>query len=177
MEGAGPGRPRRAGREGSVMMTELERPPRLPPRWFIRAFWVAHRGFYRLTGGRRGLWRPKPDNWGAMRIRSIGRRTGKERSAIVAYFEDGPNLVTLAMNGWAAPEPAWWLNLQAHPDVTVDLPMGGAPCTPARPRARSAPACGPAGARSYSTATCTPAGDPARRRSSSWSPVPSTRAG
>ena len=23
--------------------------------------------------------------------------------------------VTLAMNGWAEPEPAWWLNLQAHP--------------------------------------------------------------
>ncbi len=106
------------------MTVTSEKRASLPPRWFIRAFWVAHRGFYRLTGGRRGLWRPKPDNWGAMRIRSIGRRTGKERSAIVAYFEDGPNLVTLAMNGWAAPEPAWWLNLQAHPDVTVDLPDG-----------------------------------------------------
>ena len=30
----------------------------------------------------------------------------------------------MAMNGWADPEPAWWLNLQAHPDVTVDLPGG-----------------------------------------------------
>ena len=28
------------------------------------------------------------------------------------------------MNGWAAPEPAWWLNLQAHPDVTVELNGG-----------------------------------------------------
>ncbi len=28
------------------------------------------------------------------------------------------------MNGWADPEPAWWLNLQAHPDVTIDLPGG-----------------------------------------------------
>jgi hypothetical protein len=26
------------------------------------------------------------------------------------------------MNGWAGPEPAWWLNLQAHPDAKVDLP-------------------------------------------------------
>jgi deazaflavin-dependent oxidoreductase (nitroreductase family) len=40
---------------------------------------------------------------------------------IVGYIEDGPNLVTLAMNGWADAEPAWWLNLQAHPDATVDL--------------------------------------------------------
>jgi deazaflavin-dependent oxidoreductase (nitroreductase family) len=25
----------------------------------------------------------------------------------------------MAMNGWGAAEPAWWLNLQAHPDATV----------------------------------------------------------
>jgi len=43
---------------------------------------------------------------------------------ILAYFEDGRNLVTLAMNGWAEPEPAWWLNLQAHPDATVELKNG-----------------------------------------------------
>ena len=28
------------------------------------------------------------------------------------------------MNGWGGAEPAWWLNLQAHPDVTVDLADG-----------------------------------------------------
>ena len=56
-----------------------------------------------------------------MRVRTIGRRTGADRAVILAYFEDGPNLVTMAMNGWADPEPAWWLNLQAHPDVTVEL--------------------------------------------------------
>ena len=28
------------------------------------------------------------------------------------------------MNGWGAPEPAWWLNLQAKPDATVDLKGG-----------------------------------------------------
>jgi deazaflavin-dependent oxidoreductase (nitroreductase family) len=46
---------------------------------------------------------------------------------IVGYFEDGPNLVTLAMNGWADPEPAWWLNLQANPDATVELVGGSRP--------------------------------------------------
>ena len=30
----------------------------------------------------------------------------------------------MAMNGWADAEPAWWLNLQAQPDATVDLPGG-----------------------------------------------------
>lgn len=56
-----------------------------------------------------------------MRLTTIGRRSGRERSVILGYFEDGPNLVTLAMNGWAAGEPAWWLNLQARPDAHVDL--------------------------------------------------------
>jgi len=43
---------------------------------------------------------------------------------ILGYFEDGANLVTMAMNGWAAPEPAWWLNLQAHPDARVVIRDG-----------------------------------------------------
>ena len=30
----------------------------------------------------------------------------------------------MATNGWADAEPAWWLNLQAQPDVRVDLPGG-----------------------------------------------------
>jgi len=59
-----------------------------------------------------------------MRLTTIGRRTGHEHRAILGYYEDGPNLVTLAMNGWAEGEPAWWLNLQAHPDTSVDLADG-----------------------------------------------------
>jgi len=98
---------------------------RLPPRWFIRTAWVVHRAIYRVTRGRHGLWKPKPGKWGTIVLRTTGRRTGAERAAIVAYLEDGPNLVTMAMNGWADPEPAWWLNLQATPDATVDLPDGG----------------------------------------------------
>jgi len=54
-------------------------------------------------------------------LTTIGRRTGRARAVIVGYVEDGANLVTLAMNGWGDAEPAWWLNLQAHPDVTIDL--------------------------------------------------------
>jgi deazaflavin-dependent oxidoreductase (nitroreductase family) len=59
-----------------------------------------------------------------MRLTTVGRKTGRERVAILGYVEDGPNLVTMAMNGWAAPEPAWWLNLQAQPEATVELKTG-----------------------------------------------------
>ena len=100
------------------------RTPWLPPRWFIRLAWSVHRGVYRAGGRRLGLWRPRANGWGALRLTTTGRRTGRERSVILGYFEDGPNLVSLAMNGWGEGEPAWWLNLQAHPDAAVDLVDG-----------------------------------------------------
>jgi F420H(2)-dependent quinone reductase len=96
----------------------------LPPRWIIRLFWLAHRRVYKITRGRRGLWRAKPNKWGAMAVETMGRRSGKQHRVIVGYFEDGSNLVTMAMNGWGDGEPAWWLNLQAHPDVVVNTVDG-----------------------------------------------------
>jgi deazaflavin-dependent oxidoreductase (nitroreductase family) len=116
------------GRTGTVKTTvnggEPKRAPWLPPRWFIRSFWALQRAAYTVTGGRFGLRTATTDHQGMMRLRTVGRRTGEERTAILGYFEDGPNLVTMAMNGWADPEPAWWLNLQANPDTSVDLPDG-----------------------------------------------------
>ena len=106
------------------MTTEPQRPAPLQPRWFIRTSWVLQRAAYSVTGGRLGLRTATADRWGMLRLRTVGRRTGEERKAILGYFEDGPDLVTMAMNGWADAEPAWWLNLQAKPDVTVDLPGG-----------------------------------------------------
>ncbi len=108
----------------SRMSDQKSEKARLPPRWFIRLFWIAHRAVNRWSGGRFGLWRPNPGGWGAMRLTTTGRRTGRARVVIVGYFEEGPNLVTMAMNGWGDAEPAWWLNLQAHREATVDLPNG-----------------------------------------------------
>ena len=106
------------------MTASTKKEARLPPRWFVRAAWYAHRGLYRITGGRLGLWRPKPGKWGTARLTTIGRRSGQDRSVMIGYFEDGPNLVTMAMNGWAEGEPAWWLNLQANPRAVVEVAGG-----------------------------------------------------
>jgi deazaflavin-dependent oxidoreductase (nitroreductase family) len=97
---------------------------RLPPRWFIEIFWCVHRRIVRSSGGRRGLWAPRPGKWGALRLTTTGRRSGEPRSVILGYYEDGPNLVSMAMNGWGAAEPAWWLNLQADPHAVVELAGG-----------------------------------------------------
>lgn len=96
----------------------------IPPRWFVCTIWVLQRALYSVTRGRLGLRPATERHWGMMRLRTIGRRTGDERRAIVAFMEDGPDLVTIAMNGWADADPAWWLNLQANPDAVVDLPGG-----------------------------------------------------
>ena len=103
-------------------MNDVEtRSPKMPPRWFVHTFWRVHRGLYRLSGGR-FLWTTASKRgWGALHLTTIGRKSGEERSVIVGYLEDGSNLVTVAMNGWDEGHPAWWLNLEAHPDAVVRL--------------------------------------------------------
>ena len=95
----------------------------LPPRIVVRTFWALHRAAYRATGGRFGLSRPEAGHkFGMLQLSTVGRRSGQPRMTMIGYYPDGENLVTLAMNGWADAEPAWWLNLQAQPDTPVVLP-------------------------------------------------------
>ncbi|HET7652769.1 MAG TPA: hypothetical protein VFK42_07015 [Acidimicrobiales bacterium] len=68
--------------------TARSRPARLPPRWFVVTFWHAHRALLRVTGGRVGLWRPKPDGWGALRLTTVGRRSGRPRAVVLEPRRD-----------------------------------------------------------------------------------------
>ena len=94
--------------------------PWLPPRWFIRLAWAYHRAYFRVTGGRRGLFGSLRREKGDAIVTTVGRKTGKSRSVILG-LRRWSDLVTLAMNGWGSPEPAWWLNMQAKPVVGVEL--------------------------------------------------------
>jgi deazaflavin-dependent oxidoreductase (nitroreductase family) len=103
------------------MPTETTKLPKVPSRWFVHVAWRIHRALYKLSGGR-FLWTPaNKRGWGAMRLTTTGRKSGKERNVIVGYLEDGPNLNVLAMNGWQDGQPLWWLNLEAQPDSVVRL--------------------------------------------------------
>ena len=106
--------------------------PALPPTWFKHLFWRVHRCAYRFLG-ERVLWTPKSKRgWGAMHLTTIGRRSGERREVIVGYIEDDASPVVLAMNGWDEGEPAWWLNLETHPDAVIQLK--GEPEHPVRAR-------------------------------------------
>jgi deazaflavin-dependent oxidoreductase (nitroreductase family) len=107
-----------------VTTTTVQKPSPVVPRWLVRTIWTLHRAAYSITGGRLGLRTPTDTRWGMLRLKTVGRRTGKTRIAILGYIEDAANLVIPAMNGWADPEPAWWLNLQSNADATVELPDG-----------------------------------------------------
>jgi deazaflavin-dependent oxidoreductase (nitroreductase family) len=96
----------------------------LPPRWFIRAAWKIHKALYRWSGGRFGLRVPRSDRYGIAYLTTTGRRSGVERGVMIGYFEDDDDVVTMAMNGWGVAEPAWWLNLQAHPEATLEMARG-----------------------------------------------------
>lgn len=105
--------------EGHAVSAAQTRPVRVPPRWFVHVAWRVHRLLYRLSGGR-FLWTPSNKRgWGALRLTTTGRRSGRARNVIVGYLEDGPNVFALAMNGWQEGHPAWWLNLQADPDAVI----------------------------------------------------------
>ncbi len=105
----------------STISNAAPRPPRVPPPWVVHRAWRAHRALYRLSGGR-FLWTTSNKRgWGALRLTTVGRNSGKERSVIIGYLEDGPNLIAIAMNGWDEGHPSWWRNLEAHPDAVVRL--------------------------------------------------------
>ena len=74
---------------------------------------------YRASGGRLGgrFLRGAP----VMLLTTIGRRSGEPRIAPLIYLEDGESVVTVASKGGSARHPLWYRNLQANPDVEVQI--------------------------------------------------------
>jgi deazaflavin-dependent oxidoreductase (nitroreductase family) len=50
-----------------------------------------------------------------------GRRSGEQRSTPLIYQRDGDALLVVASKGGADEPPAWYLNLVADPNVTVQV--------------------------------------------------------
>jgi F420H(2)-dependent quinone reductase len=86
-------------------------------------------GERRQVGGRIGAGR-------VLLLTTIGRRSGRPRTAPLAYLPDGGRLVVIAAFGGADVHPAWFLNLLACADVEVELagqPMRRMRASPAPP--------------------------------------------
>lgn len=87
-----------------------------------------HVALYRATGGRIGHRFPGVPTM--LLLEHTGARTGKRRTSALVYVEDGPNFALIASKAGNPRHPAWFHNLKAHPDVTVQV-------GPARRRVRA----------------------------------------
>lgn len=54
-------------------------------------------------------------------LRTRGRRTGALRTAELLYVRDGDHLAVVGSKGGSDSPPAWLLNLQADPDVEIQV--------------------------------------------------------
>ncbi|MEV6056560.1 nitroreductase family deazaflavin-dependent oxidoreductase [Streptomyces sp. NPDC052107] len=78
--------------------------------------WVArHIRRYLETNGRA---RPGMND---LLLTTRGRKSGKLRRTALVYVRDGARYILAASNAGADQHPAWYLNLAANPDVTVQI--------------------------------------------------------
>ena len=73
---------------------------------------------YRLTGGRIGH---RLVNNDMMLLTTTGRRSGRRHTIPLLYLRDGVSVIVIASWGGRDYPPHWYLNVQAHPDVTVQI--------------------------------------------------------
>lgn len=57
----------------------------------------------------------------ALILTTTGRKSGEERCTPLIYQEHGDAYLVVASKGGADEPPAWYLNLEAEPDVTVQV--------------------------------------------------------
>jgi deazaflavin-dependent oxidoreductase (nitroreductase family) len=80
----------------------------------------AHTALYKATGGRLG--HKIPGVPGKMLLLDHkGAKSGTERTSPLLYFRDGEDLVIVASKGGFPKHPAWYHNLKANPDTTVQV--------------------------------------------------------
>ncbi len=79
-----------------------------------------HTVLYRATGGRFG--HRVPGGPGTMLLLDhVGAKSGTKRTAPLLYVEDGENVFVIASKGGFPKNPAWFYNLKANPDTTVQI--------------------------------------------------------
>jgi deazaflavin-dependent oxidoreductase (nitroreductase family) len=81
-------------------------------------FGKEHVDRYRETGGEEGHdWRGTQ----TLLLTTKGRRSGEPRELPLIYGRNGDDYLIVASKGGADAPPAWYLNLEADPDVEVQV--------------------------------------------------------
>jgi deazaflavin-dependent oxidoreductase (nitroreductase family) len=73
---------------------------------------------FRANGGKvGGMWEGRP----LLLLTTTGAKSGQRRTTPVMYLPDGDRLLVFASKAGAPTNPAWYHNLLAHPEVTVEV--------------------------------------------------------
>jgi F420H(2)-dependent quinone reductase len=119
-------------RLSSVRVSYLDLADRTWP--FLRRAMSGHTAVYRAS---RGLIGHRVPGFAPMLLLDhVGSKTGRSRTSPLVYGRDGENLILVASKGGYPKNPAWFGNLMAHPDTTVQvgsrrLPVHAREATPA----------------------------------------------
>jgi deazaflavin-dependent oxidoreductase (nitroreductase family) len=81
-------------------------------------FGAEHVRVYRETGGQRGYhWRGTT----ILLLTTTGRSSGEQRTTPLIHRTDGDRWVVVASKGGAPEHPAWYENLLANPEATIEV--------------------------------------------------------
>jgi len=98
----------------------------MPSDLVLKSMNQIHRTVLALTGGRLG-W--SAGSMPVLELTTTGRKSGQKRSVMLTSpIQEGDAIVVVASRGGDDVHPAWFLNLQADPDV--DVSFKGAPAEP-----------------------------------------------
>ena len=73
---------------------------------------------YRLTGGAIG---GQIQGLPVLLLTTIGRKSGQPRTVPLGFLRDGSTYVIIASYAGLPRHPAWFLNLESHPEATIQL--------------------------------------------------------
>ena len=82
--------------------------------WVVRL----HAALFRASGGRIG---GRMVNSPVLLLNTTGRKSGKRRTTPLLYLQDNGSYVIVASNGGTAAHPAWWHNLRARIEATIEV--------------------------------------------------------
>jgi len=108
-------RERRGAEGGWASASEFSFPNN---RWLLALITVVHRWLYLWTNGRIGHGSGKTR---FLLLKHIGRKTGRKHVTPLLYVSDGERWIVVASNAGDERDPAWWLNLQSHPEARIQL--------------------------------------------------------
>jgi F420H(2)-dependent quinone reductase len=87
------------------------------PLW--RQLMKGHTLAYRATGGLVGHRFPGAPP--TLLLDHVGAKSGTKRTTPLTYLQDGDHVVIVASKGGNPRNPAWFHNLRAHPDATIQV--------------------------------------------------------